>query len=526
MNPRQQGHEASLRRLSGGWAGGRLVGAGSRRADGYQGRDFVRFRLASFWVAVLGVVLAPPARAQGRLADVRAGSVVERIVSAADTSEAYAVYLPSGYTPQREWPVLFVMDPRGQAVAALKLFQPAAERMGWIVVSSYNTESDVKVSPNQQALAAMLDDVQRDLSFDGRRLYLAGFSGTAREAWFFAFRLPNAVAGLLNFGAGLPDESPFLRMRAGETPRFAIFDGTGDQDFNYDEVRTLNQRLVGTPIAHRYAAYPGPHDWCPPAVCTEAVEWMELQAVKRGLAQRSAAWQDTIFAAAVARAAAREAAGDRFGAMVRYRAVVEDFGGSHDVSAAEAKATALGADRGVRDEIARSARQAVRDSATRKHNYAVFQAMADARRPPELARLLADLGTEELKREAARTDDTIASLSARRTTADLMAYTSFYGPRTYLEKHDSARAFLLLNVARSIRPTSPGMCYTFAVAYVQLGHPDAAFAELECLVKAPVDPAFLRQDRDLAPLRADPRFAALLERLRAARAAQPPAPTP
>jgi dienelactone hydrolase len=484
----------------------------------------VRSRVLPLLVGVMAGLAASPARGQGTLADVRANAVVERVVSASDTSEAYAVYLPPGYSRAREWPVLFVMDPRGQAVSALRRFQPAAERMGWIVVSSYNTLSDVKVSPNQQALGAMLDDVQRDLSVDARRLYLAGFSGTAREAWFFAFRLPDNVAGLLNFGAGLPDESPFLRMRAGEQPRFALFSGAGDQDFNYDEVRTLNQRLVGTPIAHRFVAYAGPHDWCPPEVCTEAVEWMELQAVKRGLAQRSAAWRDSLLERSMARAAAREAAGDRVGAMVRYLGVVEDFGGSHDVSAAQAKAAALAADRGVRGELQRSARQAVRDSATVKRHYQVFQAMADAPRPPELPRLLADIGAEELKREAARTDDTIASLSARRLTADLMAYTSFYGPQSYLEKGDSARAFLLLNVARSIRPASAGLCYAFATAYVRLGHPDPAFAELECLTRVPVDPAVLQQDNDLAPLRADPRFAALLERLRAARTAHPPAP--
>jgi hypothetical protein len=210
--------------------------------------------------------------------------------------------------------------------------------------------------------------------------------------------------------------------------------------------------------------------------------------------------------------------------MVRYRAVVEDFGESRDVSAAQAKAAALGAERGVRDELQRAARQAARDSATAKRHHQVFQALTDVPRPPELSRLLADLGTEELKREAARTDDTIASLAARRLTASVLAYTSFYGPRTYLEKHDSARAFLLLNVARSIRPASAGMCYAFATAYVQLGHADAALAELECLTRVPVDPAVLQQDRDLAPLRDDPRFAALLDRLRAARAAQPPAP--
>jgi dienelactone hydrolase len=476
---------------------------------------FVRLMMA----LPLAIGASPALAAQGTLADVRPGSVVERVVSASDTSEAYAVYLPPGYTRDREWPVLFAMDPRGEAMTPIGLFRPAAERMGWIVVSSYNTASDVKESPNAKALGAMLEDAQRALSVDGRRLYLTGFSGTAREAWYFAFRLPDNVAGVLGFGAGLPDESPFLRMRAGERPTFAFFGGAGDGDFNYDEVRTLVQRLGGTSIAHRFVAYAGPHNWGPGEVCTEAVEWMELQAVKRGIAQRPAAWQDSILSEAMQRAAARETAGDRVGALQRYRAVVVDFGESRDVGAAQAKVAALESDRGVRDEVQRDARQAVHDSALARRHHAVFEALNSDPRLPALERLLHDISAEDLKRDAARTDDTLAALGARRLMASLIAYTTFYGPNGYLEKGDGARAILLLNVASALRPDSPGVCYAVATVHARLGHADEAFAKLDCAAKAAFDPAILQRDPELASLRGDPRFAALVERLRVAHAA-------
>ncbi|MDB4948166.1 MAG: hypothetical protein JWM27_815 [Gemmatimonadetes bacterium] len=481
-------------------------------------------RIAAAVVVGMGTCTAAGLHAQAALADVQAGQTVERIVSPSDTAQRYAVYLPPGYSREREWPILFAMDPRGRAMAPLRLFRPAAERLGWIIVSSYNSASDEKVSPNAAALGAMVDDVQRGLSIDGRRLYLAGFSGTARESWFFAARLPDHVAGIIGFGAGTPDESPFLRMRAGEKPGFAFFGGAGDADFNHDEVRALDLRLDGTPLAHRTAGYPGPHSWAPEPVATEAMEWMEVQAVKRGLAQRSAAWQDSMLAEATARAAAREAAEDRTGALVRYRGIVADFDGLRDASAAKAKVAALSADRDVRDELARAAHLATRDSALAAHHHAVFEALAGTARPPSTSALVRDLGIEALKRDALRTDDTLAALSARRLLQSLLAYTTFYGPRGYLDNGDAPRALLLLSAARAIASDDPEVCYATATTQVKLAHADDAFTALECLVAHPVDPAFLERDPDLAPLRADARFSALLARIRAA--AQPAAPAP
>ena len=67
------------------------------------------------------------------------GRVVQRITSRADTTQRYALYLPSSFTRDRQWPVLFLLDPRGRALIPLQRFQPVAERLGYIVISSYNT---------------------------------------------------------------------------------------------------------------------------------------------------------------------------------------------------------------------------------------------------------------------------------------------------------------------------------------------------------------------------------------------------
>ena len=81
------------------------------------------------------------------------------------------------------------MDPRGRALNPLGRFKDAAERLGYVLISSYNTLSDGVTEPNEAAVAAMIQDVQELVSVDTRRLYFAGFSGTARLSWVFGDRL-------------------------------------------------------------------------------------------------------------------------------------------------------------------------------------------------------------------------------------------------------------------------------------------------------------------------------------------------
>src|SRR5256884_10002332 len=55
----------------------------------------------------------------------------------------------------------------------LQLFHDAAARLGWIVMSSYNTLSDGPPEPNVAAVNAMLASAA-GWSIDTSRLYLAG----------------------------------------------------------------------------------------------------------------------------------------------------------------------------------------------------------------------------------------------------------------------------------------------------------------------------------------------------------------
>src|SRR4051812_43427975 len=69
------------------------------------------------------------------------GQVVEGIEALSDSSETYALYLPSTYTPDRKWPVLYAFDPGARGRMPVERFKEAAEKYGWIVLGSNNSRN-------------------------------------------------------------------------------------------------------------------------------------------------------------------------------------------------------------------------------------------------------------------------------------------------------------------------------------------------------------------------------------------------
>src|SRR5512136_1930041 len=104
---------------------GRLSGVGAPAV-----RPALRAGLA--WLAALAG-LAPTVRPQD--APLRLGEVIEQVACLDDPSQSYALFLPSAYSRDRNWPILYAFDPLARGRVPVELFSRAAERLGVIVVS-------------------------------------------------------------------------------------------------------------------------------------------------------------------------------------------------------------------------------------------------------------------------------------------------------------------------------------------------------------------------------------------------------
>ncbi|HEX5724681.1 MAG TPA: hypothetical protein VFX98_04400, partial [Longimicrobiaceae bacterium] len=307
---------------------------------------------------LLLALLAAPLAAQDLPAP---GQVAERLTARADTTQAYALYLPAAYSADRTWPVLFLMDPRGRALVPLGLFREASERHGFVLMSSYNTLSDADSATqiNERALTALLEEAQDRIALDPRRLYLAGFSGTARISWSFADRLRPYVAGVVGVGAGLPGNTEIMMAVLRDAQPFAFFGTAGELDFNHDEMRALDEALDATPVPHRFVWFDGGHSWPPAAVATEAGDWLHLRAIAAGLAPPDSPFVAAQLAARLERARALEAESPA-DALAEYRSAAADFAGLGDVGPALRRAAELERSGAVRRTLARRAELARR----------------------------------------------------------------------------------------------------------------------------------------------------------------------
>lgn len=436
------------------------------------------------------------------------GRVIERVICAADTGRSYALYLPARYTPERLWPILVLMDPRGRALVPMELFREAAERLGYVVASSYDTRSDDPRPLNQAAMRAMLPDLRGRLALDPRRLYLAGFSGTARAAWGFAAAPGGAVAGVIGAGAGHPPDYQLI-----DRMPFVFFGTAGTGDFNYDEMRALDEALDRSGTPHRFDYFDGAHRWPDASLCGRALDWMELQAMRDGLRQPDGTLIDSLYGAMMSQGRRLREGGSDHDAWLLFRAITDDFSGLRDVDESRAEEDVLGRLDAVRAALSRHAEIAREHAAYQTMLMSFLAGLHRPGSPPPLSRSLRTLRIDELKRRMEANGDPIGAAAAKRWLEHAYVLTSFYVPRDRLDEAEPEFALAALQVAAAIKPKNARICLGEARAYAQLGKNRRALRSLECAAEGgAIDPGQLAGDPYLEPLRGEAAYRRLIER--------------
>ena len=142
------------------------------------------------------------------------GQIIDTVECLADSSQSYALYLPSDYTPAKKWSVIIGLDAGGRGSNPVAQFKEAAEKYGYIVAGSKNSRNG-PLTISVPAANAVWADVSKRFSVDPKRLYLTGQSGGARVAMYLATTpedFPVVPAGAIA-------SSAFARIRSGPSSR-------------------------------------------------------------------------------------------------------------------------------------------------------------------------------------------------------------------------------------------------------------------------------------------------------------------
>jgi predicted esterase len=407
------------------------------------------------------------------------GKVIENIACQAAPKERYALYLPSGYRPDRTWPILYAMDARGNGAEVAEILKTGAERYGWIVASSRNTQSDQVMDPSIASVRALWADTHARLAIDDRRIYLAGFSGTVRTAVHMALVAPGSVAGVFGASAGFPFERPPVK----DMP-FDFFATFGDGDFNYYEMMDLEKKLAAVAHPSRIEMFEGGHTWPPPELAARGMGWLEMRAMKRGLRAKDAAIVEALWAKDLEQARQAEAAGRIADAFHTWSAMKTDYAGLRDVAEAERKAAEWSKSAALQRELAAREERMKRDTAYLTEAPRILGRVmnSESETPPTAARLAAELELAEWKKRA-ESADREESLAAKRVLNTILVQTGYYLPRMLTERKDHDNAILMLSVAAEILPEAAETWVELAAAWARKGKAGRKRA-LESLDKA------------------------------------------
>jgi predicted esterase len=433
------------------------------------------------------------------------GELVEGVACQKDPTQTYTLYLPSGYDASTRWPVLLVFDPRGRSVLAAELFRDAAEEHGWIIVSSNDTRSDGPMEPNIAAINALWPEVHLRLPIDTSRVYAAGFSGGAHLAYGLG-KGTGELAGIVACGGRFFKDSL-------EDTSFALFGAAGTTDFNYRHMRTVDEFLEQQGNRHRLEIFEGTHTWMPPELARLAVEFMEIDAIRRGTRTRDDELVARLYGADMKAAEDLEESGDELAAMRRYRSIVTTFGGVWAVDEPERRAERLEGSLEVRRAIKEEAK-CDRYEVRRVSEF--DEVMADLRfaEDDEFANNLErDFRLSELQR---RTEgDGCQAVTAQRLLDTAYAFTSFYLPRDFFDEGRYERAAASLEVAVSIRQDNPIVWYNLACARARSGDKKEAVEALgQSIAHGFRNLDHIESDADLESIRARDDYREVVRALR------------
>lgn len=425
------------------------------------------------------------------------GQIIEKVSVRADPKQSCALYLPSRYTADKKWPILYAFDPAARGRVPVSLFKDAAEKYGYIVAGSNNSRNGENVST---AVTSMLKDTNERFSIDERRIYTAGFSGGARVACSVGLGYPGLVAGVIACSGGFPQE-----IKPSRATPFVLFATAGTEDFNFPEMARLHRTLDGFGVTNEFEIFAGGHDWPPPELCLEALEWIELQAMKAGKREKDEALIDALFKRRLESARALDEARKNYDAYLIYEKLAGEFRGLKDVSEFEKRAEQLKSSKEVKEAL-KSEQEQERKQQTLMEQFYLLIDKLEAAEEGEAALQSFKSGIAALKKRADAGADTDDRRVARRVLQQL--FVGLYeGARAHYKRKDYSLMATRLELAAEIRPDNARLLYDLASAYALGGRKRKA---LDALGKAVADGYSdvekIKTDDDLTSLRGETEF--------------------
>ncbi len=277
-------------------------------------------------------------------------------------------------------------------------------------------------------------------------------------------------------GGGLPSTEVQRWIQLGP----AFFGLVGETDFNYYDMQKLASQLDIEGIPNRLVPFPGGHQWPPAELCAEALDWMQLQAMRNGLLQAENGFLEGYLQRELSRSRIAEGEGRSADAYQTLLDLTQDLAGLIDLFKVRGDLERLISSKAVRAQLKKREREARKADQSVQLGFRVLDRIRHARRDdlPPLRDLVFEMRIRPLRKKA-EGKDVEERLAAQRVLESLFVQLSFYLPRDFKQAEDYAGAQLSLQLAAEIKPESPLLWYRLAQVESLSGSTQSALKSLQ-----------------------------------------------
>ena len=196
--------------------------------------------------------------------------------------ETFAIYLPASYDPSATWPVIFAMDMQGRGKQLIHMFREVAEKEGYIIAASNNTQDSLSIVQNTLIASRMFNTIYSLFPIHKQRSYTAGFGNGAK----FAAIIPSVIRpieGVISIGSGIPykelidPKKPFQFVGIVGRSDFNFVDLSDEQNSSATTKRYRDQWILNSYLL----VFNGETEWPDNSYLERAVEILTLKSMNK-----------------------------------------------------------------------------------------------------------------------------------------------------------------------------------------------------------------------------------------------------
>ncbi|WP_298515642.1 acetylxylan esterase [uncultured Kordia sp.] len=248
-----------------------------------------------------------------------------------NSSETYAVYLPTSFDETKLSAVVFIFDPSAYGANGMKTFITSAEKFNYILIASNNTKNGVAYETNFAITNRLFATVFSTFKIDEKQIYAAGFSGGSRLATAIA-ALTEKIQGVVACGAGLAINKSFTPKKE----MFSFVGLVGDEDMNYQEMFNTKALLDKFNVDNELFVYNDTHRWPPSEQIERAFGWLEIQAYKKNIKSVDSQFVQSFFETQYAIADSL-VIHNKFRSVQEYESIIKNFASYFELKATQQK---------------------------------------------------------------------------------------------------------------------------------------------------------------------------------------------